>query len=62
MIFVYAFSVVEDAFLKYLQVWEDSVKNREGFTQAEKRNMLLSAQMLEGLRITGEHHWLIWYC
>ena len=38
----------------YLQKWEDSVKQREGFTLSEKKKMLLSDETLEGLRLTGE--------
>ena len=44
---------LEKDFLGYLKEWEDSVKQREGFTDAEKTMMLLSQETLEGLHITG---------
>ena len=37
----------------YLDDWEKSVKQRKGFTDAEKKTMLLSEETQLGLRITG---------
>ena len=34
-------------------MWEDAVERREGFTTAEKKNMILSAATIEGLKLTG---------
>lgn len=44
---------LEEDFLGYLSEWEESVKQRQGFTDAEKNMMLLSHETLEGLHITG---------
>ena len=41
---------LENDFLAYLQVWEDSVKD---FPAYERKKMMLSQETLEGLRITG---------
>jgi len=41
---------LETEFLGYL---ESSVKRRKGFTPSQKKIMQLSAESLEGLRITG---------
>ena len=41
---------LENDFLAYLQVWEDSVKD---FPANERKKMMLSQETLEGLRITG---------
>ena len=46
---------LKDGFLKYLQDWEESVNNRESFDRVQRYKMILSAQTMEGLRITGDH-------
>ena len=46
---------LEDEFLPFLDAWEKSVEEREGFTDAEKNRMKLSTETLLGLRITGEY-------
>ena len=40
-------------FPPYLDEWEQSVKAREGFSNSEKKKMLLSQETLLGLRMTG---------
>ena len=40
-------------FLPYLDKWEESVHDRPGFMNSQKR-MLLSSETLLGLRITGD--------
>ena len=47
------FQWLENTFLGYLSDWEKAVKARLGFTEDEKRRMLLSQETLEGLRMTG---------
>lgn len=44
---------LEEEFLPYLDVWEESVNGREGFSDTEKKRMTLSTETLLGLRITG---------
>jgi len=44
---------LENDFLNYLDEWEQSVKQRKGFTPAQRTMMLLSPETLEGLRMTG---------
>ena len=44
---------LEKEFLPYLDKWEHSVNQREGFSDAQKKRMLLSAETLLGLRRTG---------
>lgn len=44
-----------DEFLPYLDSWEKSVAEREGFTDVEKNKMLLSQPTLDGLRMTGRY-------
>lgn len=39
--------------MPYLSDWEKSVSEREGFTQTEKKKMILSAETVLGLRMTG---------
>ena len=41
---------LEQDFLKYLDTWEESVKSREKFTAAQKKQMLLSTETLLGIR------------
>ena len=43
---------LEDAFLGYLDAWENAVEKRDGFSKTEKALMLLSNETREGLRIT----------
>ena len=40
-------------FLGYLDEWQRSVEQREGFTTAQKQMMCLSKETLTGLKITG---------
>ena len=42
-----------EEFLPYLDSWETSVMERPGFTDVEKKKMLLSQPTLDGLRMTG---------
>ena len=44
---------LEKTFLTYLDDWERSVNCRQGFTKAEKKRMMLSAETLLGM--TGIH-------
>ena len=44
---------LEETLLPYLDKWESSVQSRDGYTQAEKNNMLLSSETLSGIRITS---------
>ena len=44
---------LEEEFLPYLDRWEHSVKEREGFSVAEQNKMLLSAETRLGLKFTG---------
>lgn len=44
---------LEEEFLPYLKEWEDSVARRPGFSKAQMKRMLLSAETLLGIRITG---------
>ena len=44
---------LEEDFLGYLSLWESSVNGRDGYTDAQKNAMMLSAETLEGLHITG---------
>ena len=41
-----------EEFLPYLDYWETSVMERPGFTDMEKKKMLLSQPTLDGLRMT----------
>ena len=41
-------------FLAYLKVWEKSVKEREGFSDAQKRMMTLPRETQDGIHITGK--------
>ena len=50
---VLAFQWLKEEFLGYLDDWERSVNNHEGFTAAQRSMMLLSQQTLEGIRTTG---------
>ena len=47
------FQWLEKEFLAYLDDWERSVNEREGYTTAQKNRMILSKETLLGLRITG---------
>ena len=42
-----------EEFLPYLDHWEKTVSEREGYSNAEKNMMLLSQETGDGLRITG---------
>ena len=41
-------------FLAYLDAWEKSVDERPGFSEEEKKRMLLSSETRLGLRMTGK--------
>ena len=45
---------LEKDFLKYLDTWEESVKSREKFTAAQKKQMLLRTETLLGIRRSGK--------
>lgn len=46
---------LEEVFIKYLDDWKKSVKEREGtYTETERKMMLLSSETQLGLRMTGE--------
>lgn len=42
-----------DGFLGYLENWEAGVRERKGFSAAQKSLMLLSRETREGLKMTG---------
>ena len=44
----------EMEFLPYLENWERYVADREGFSDSQKKMMVLSRETLEGIRITGQ--------
>ena len=44
---------ITEEFLSYLDSWETSVMERPGFIDMEKKKMLLSQPILDGLRMTG---------
>ncbi len=44
---------LEKDFLGYLDSWHDSVSSRPGFKPAHNKAMTLSAETLEGLRMSG---------
>ena len=44
---------LEEEFLPYLDSWEYSVQEREGYCVAEKNKMLLSVETRLGLKFTG---------
>ena len=43
---------LHNTFLGYLEKWEKGVAESEGFTDAEKKTMLLSIQTTTGLTLT----------
>ena len=43
---------LEGTFLPYLNHWEESVEEREGFNASQKKRMLLSTETMLGLRMT----------
>ena len=45
---------LETDFLGYLRNWEESVKKRDGYTDEEKKRMILSQETLQGIRMTGD--------
>ena len=53
MLSTVTFQWLEKDFLGYLDDWEKSVKERNGFTDEEKKRMTLSQETLDGLRMTG---------
>ena len=46
---------LEKDFLPYLDEWEKSVKERDGYNDTQKKRMLLSEQTILGLRMTGKY-------
>jgi len=46
--------VVLTEFLAYLKAWENSVKEWKGFSDAEKRMMMLPRETQDGIYITGK--------
>ena len=50
---LYNLQWLEKEFLPYLDAWESSVKEREGFSKLAQKQMLLSPETLLGLQITG---------
>ena len=48
---------LEEEFIPYLDNWERSVQEREGFSNAQKLTMLLSAETRLGLRLTGKDYY-----
>ena len=46
---------MENDFLSYLDDWEAAVNAREDVPDDAKQTLLLSAETMEGLRITGTH-------
>ena len=55
LLLLVSFCTVAGRFLPYLDAWEKSVKEREGFSDAQKKRMTLSQKTLLGLRITGQY-------
>ena len=53
---------LENYFLNYLHEWEQSVKQRKGFTPAQRTMMLLNPETLEGLRMTGNYNVILATC
>ena len=47
------FQWLENEFLPYLDRWEKSVIDRQGFSDQAKKRMMLSTETLLGLRVTG---------
>lgn len=46
---------MEKDFLSYLDNWEAAVNVRDDVPDDAKQTLLLSAETMEGLRITGTH-------
>ena len=44
---------MEGSFLKYIDEWESSAKRQGQLSAAERRQLCLSEETLEGLRMTG---------
>jgi hypothetical protein len=44
---------LQEEFLHYLDDWEQSVKERDGFSTGDKNKMQLSPETILGLKITG---------
>lgn len=45
---------LENDFVGYLQKWQQSVDQREGFNKEEKKKMTLSTDTLKGIKMTGK--------
>lgn len=56
------FQWLETEFLQYLEDWETAVANREGFSVAEKKSMLLSEETSRGLKLTGTYMYVYTQC
>ena len=46
---------LQNTFLGYLESWEAAVAKREGFTDSERKAMLLSTETTTGLKLTGTY-------
>ena len=55
---------LQTEFLGYMDLWEQTVMEREGYTQAAKKNMLLSAETASGIKLTGTlvHTCIMYIC
>ena len=63
---------LENDFLSYLDDWEAAIHSLTDLSKGEKNRMMLSAETLEGLRITGIviisqitfqlHHYVVLSC
>ena len=47
---------LEEEFLGYLRIWEDSVMAQPQILVKEKNNMLLSKETCYGIEVTGEYN------
>ena len=50
---VYTLQWPKTNILEYLEQWETAVAAREGFSNEEKSNMLLSTETSTGMKLTG---------
>lgn len=55
LFFFYFLQWLSEDFIGFLDKWEECVNERDGFTNKEKKLMILSAETRRGLRITGNH-------
>ena len=47
------FQWLENIYPPYLDAWQTSINRREGFSQRQRKRMILSTETLLGLQITG---------